>query len=126
MNREIKFRTWDSLEKIYLHKKGFHDVAFRDNGLCFPYGTGHSTDEYPNRFIIEQFTGLKDKNGKDIYEGDIITHGDTYPKWIVQWCERTSSFRANDYSFNTNQDFSINISGILIIGNIHENPKLLK
>lgn len=74
MNKKIKFRVWDDLEKIFLHNKGFHDVIFRDNGLCFPYGTGHSTQEYPNRFIVEQFTGLEDKNGKEIYEGDILYH----------------------------------------------------
>jgi len=64
--REIKFRAWDKIRNLMITSKHW-SVGF--GGEIRPQGR----EEYNhNEFILMQFTGLKDKNGKEIYEGDIV------------------------------------------------------
>lgn len=96
--REIKFRAWDNLEKVYLNKK---DIAIDNLGNIFVFEACDEndadlwhvrilSDPDNERYIIEENTGLTDTNGKDIYAEDIVEvkHSD----WIeptthvVKWC----------------------------------------
>ena len=118
--REIKFRAWDSSKKIMHFGREFSialngDIRFLDVSPC----------DYALRDQeIMQFTGLLDKNGKEIYEGDIVKYDDSsfgipnagYRKCVVAYIAPEFA----PYALS-------NVSGrdVEIIGNIHENPELV-
>lgn len=67
MNREIKFRAWDEVSEKMLNWNDFLDTNMK-NTFIAPESTG---------LILMQYTGLHDKNGKEIYEGDIVKYRDS-------------------------------------------------
>lgn len=131
MNREIKFRAWDIELKKY-HYPNMWDKSMPSN--------------WENYYILEQFTGLKDKNGKEIFEGDVCRI--LYTDWpsnsnpnisiedylisishlgIIEY--HSPSFeimlkdRYGDFSGHTLRYGSHGF--VEVIGNIHENSELL-
>ena len=116
--REIKFRAWSEKLKNYAGVWGVypHEGGAYQSG---PY-TGRGAP-----YINEQFTGLYDKNGNEIYEGDII-RGDG--EWVVifeysQWgLDCLIKGRTHDWLPFDDCD----IGKCEVIGNIHENPELLQ
>ena len=82
---------------------------------------------------VGQFTGLHDSKGKEIYEGDIVKHTDGV-NVVVEWCEQEVGWRlyhgflykAIKGISNTWYFENLNWEGLEVIGNIHENPELLK
>ncbi len=126
--REIKFRAWDKKQKEMIHVDKFlSNVANCGKSMVWDHNM-----RIDNRGgllidgdigILMQFTGLKDKNGKEIYEGDIVLH-DGY----------NSEIKFFDCAFFL--DTSINYApkalshmlkpDLKVIGNIHKNPELLK
>lgn len=101
--REIKFRVksrWNNTWKI---------CQFADLGLFHP--------KWDTMMTLGQFTGLRDKNGKEIYEGDFILWIDgASATFNVEWM-------AKEAKFNLDRDVADHSE---VIGNIHENPELLK
>lgn len=129
MNREIKFRAWDkNFKKMYKIgqislEKGTWNYESENRefiGMSIPY--------QPSLELM-QFTGLHDKNGKEIYEGDILKFSDVDTA-IVQWDKEYASFIAKpveDFYFDNDVLGCAmgNNSAVEVIGNIYENPELL-
>jgi uncharacterized phage protein (TIGR01671 family) len=122
MKREIKFRAWDGERMIYLSDLS---IGLKKSKKISPYAY-FSTDTFGNHVKLEhhelmQFTGLKDKNGKEIYEGDIINHP-VCERGKVVYFEPYASFKVEKgdflYDINMNEESEI-------IGNIYQNPELI-
>lgn len=139
MQDRFRFRAWDTHNNKYIYdaEMTYDDVGVRAE--CF----GYMVDDYYNyEYIVEQCTGLKDKNGKLIYEGDVVE--DKYGcKYIVKFGKHTviipvgyengetecygwylSKFTYGFIYFQEQCDNLNPDNEYLIVGNIHENPEL--
>lgn len=118
MKREIKFRAWDNVHQCF-------DENVAANLLMQLHDPYEEVDEkYGERFFLSQYTGLKDKNGKEIYEGDIYNMGDRNILYVVL-C-RDSGLIGKQISSSSYAGLEHWQDKIEIIGNIFENPELLK
>lgn len=122
MSREIKFRFWDTKEGKWLGKDSSYwkELTFKDcrDKLIASMRQGN--------IVAEQYTGLKDKNGKEIYEGDIVK-GDM-GVFEVKWYDLVAQFMFRpNMSMKYHPPFtSTQLEVMEVIGNIQENPELLE
>ena len=147
--REIKFRAWDKKNNRMMFNVGF---SFSDCGMAIIRERMMVDDEvelyrFPEEIELLQFTGLKDKNGKEIYEGDIvrfyacqdekggvwISLYQDYREWIgiVEFLDGEYVVSQNKYIKKAPkelwQDIEKNMANRNweVIGNIYENPELI-
>ena len=131
-NRIMKFRVWDNLrqemlnpEEIWIKPDGAWVAVNRVNGIAFS-----ETDSLNG--VLIQYTGLKDKNGKEIYEGDIVEAYTLFDKDVKikgevvftdsgMWKAIDAVYRDAEYLF----ELVKSKDRCEIIGNIYESPELL-
>ena len=129
MNREIKFRAWDKKRKRLYKVLHWHCPTMGDGHWATVEGFDIIEQKeinlyiQPKDIILMQYTGLQDKNGKEIYEGDLFKP-DTLTKPYcleVKFNEKTACFEPFG-----NSEYSDVPSLGKVIGNIHQNPEHLK
>jgi uncharacterized phage protein (TIGR01671 family) len=135
---KTKIRFWDEKEKV-MYPTGTINLFIDSTGDVFSYYNGEL--EVVKNMKLVHSTGLKDKNGKEIYEGDILT-SNHYPfkdegkynyHGVIEWIEELASFYmtkrlANSEKRGISDGISEQIEDIEhfeVIGNIYENPELL-
>ena len=112
--REIKFRAWYKYGKKMVDLYKITPFAVADHngtmdGLFLPFD---------NNMILMQFTGLLDKNGKDIFEGDVL-------KLTHEYDQTEDKFHLHDFIDDTCYLRMFDMENIEIIGNQYENPELI-
>lgn len=147
MKRVIRFRAWDKAHECYLYDvQGAYDML----SGCVKYENGEDAvyDEEcfagfldNDQYVVEQYTGLTDKNGREIYESDIVRVQETMDGGRIVCLEAIASVFWNkergcwgcegefeghlaDYAFGTELNMMGNVCEV--VGNIYENPELME
>lgn len=124
--REIKFRAWVNDHWVDWLPNSKTLGEYNEVGI---YADEYNTE---SKCFIEQYTGLRDKNGKEIYEGDIVTDA-LGNKHTVEWDDEEVRYYfqpvGSTYYYDRvapeTTDYSTMEGRWSVIGNIHENPELL-
>jgi len=131
MNRELKFRVWDKELKTY-NTQCVHHLEKQDGVMSIKLNLDIVKVCGIDRFVIEMWTGCKDKNGTPIYEGDILANDLIIPHdndniGVVYFAAGTYMIDGDgpfyDHVFGHSPDILDNHT---VIGNKFENPELLK
>lgn len=115
MQDRFKFRVWDKINEIWVKNFSIDEQGFVE---CFY----NPTQAMNRRLVLMQCTGLKDKNGKLIYEGDIVErkNGFSIKRGVVYFNEVFTQFAATNMSH-----YSL-VNRSIVIGNIYQNKELLE
>ncbi|MFD2442911.1 YopX family protein [Bacillus sp. CGMCC 1.16607] len=135
--REIKFRAWvDTYSKWHITDK----LSIGSDGVFFHAGQSNITNP---EWILIQYTGKKDKNGKEIYEGDIVksrmyysdkdwedfevigtvTYFEGYAQFLIKVENNHPQLGFDLFQFDDTDEYEV--ADLEVIGNIYENPELI-
>ena len=147
--REIKFRVWDKNRKRMYFWENIE--AIHNNGILVIVADNNDWMLVPPNYELLQYTGLKDKDGKEIYEGDILSFAgnitaddslgaepngfiyDETSKHVVVWDEKegawfpdtTNALDNECWKYRRDTRLLMRDGKCEIIGNIYENPELI-
>jgi len=136
--RIIKFRAWRTDEKYMVTSDVGALTALRNcygnKGLAEQAGFSNIDNQpNPDKFILMQYTGRKDINDKEIFEGDIVSFDDCTSTesgycergciGVVEWCNETVSFEVSNRL--SAESYEV-LDECVVIGNIYENPELME
>lgn len=134
--REIKFRVWEKIEKRWLsspcgHQFGEPSLDYHSYKIdlcsCLQCNTNAKWYNIPSKYEIQQFTGLLDKNSREIYEGDIVS---IYFNGSKETILAEIVFTRGFFGWRRTSDWIPLFSGLnemsSVVGNVFENPELLK
>lgn len=115
--REIKFRAWDKKYKEMISNEEFCFSPFyvQADGKVINLDESDKNKFEELDYVLMQYTGLKDRNGKEVYEGDIVEHKFGYTR-VIKW-RHTNSYVGFGISKGERNE---------VIGNVYENKDLLK
>jgi uncharacterized phage protein (TIGR01671 family) len=122
--RELKFKIWDKVDKKMLDS----------DTTTIVITLGGVSTEYSGRYELIQYTGMNDKNGKEIYEGDICICTEEHRLqnyyYVVEWIFagfQLVTYRKTGHGISDgiNQGYFEDAEGMEVVGNIYENPDML-
>lgn len=133
--REIKYRAWDKLNRRFINISSI--ALSHDGSVVGIWELKIEGSELYGLHQVElmQSTGLKDRNGKEIYRGDIVIFKDR--KYVVTYLDRVAGFRLHWTVFHTMKagvslgtckrfrDNNVSQDMYEVIGNVYENPELI-
>lgn len=138
MSRQIKFRVWDKAKRVFIPDDvyGITATDFGAFGVMLKDWGDYRQGEYfyENSQTLIQYTGLKDKHGKEIYESDIVRLP-LYGNTIIVWNENICAFQYAYHAIGKGTGIGGRMTNTLydhdspkyeVIGNIYENENLLK
>ena len=128
--RTIKFRAWDKDKKEII---AFSFPYFMNNHEIYKSSEGMTPfthTDVTKKLELMQFTGLLDKNGKEIYENDLVSSVSHLPKVMqVEFIEGGFCMThptLEDYPIDINHFYPSIGTDLVVVGNIYENPNLIK
>jgi uncharacterized phage protein (TIGR01671 family) len=125
IQREIKFRAWDKALNRWLSFDDGDDVHYDYSMIKNSEHGWYLHIESGEDIVLMQYTGLKDKNGKEIYEGDLLKWQDSEDiyevmwkdfKWVTRWWGESGIIAQYPGFYDTKWN---------IVGNLYENPELI-
>ena len=130
--REIKFRAWDKEAKFMVDREYW--LVIDTAGEVYEYNLGKLTNQ-TSQYEIMQYTGLEDKNGISIYEGDIIQIRNKETRGVVKFFDsltwdgggssHSGYFCEEWFDDNGEPEYGYSLWGAEIVGNIYQNKDLL-